>query len=226
MTTLIIQRSRLTPEIAIDSRSNFTTVDVNVFHDDGPCALRLAIPTAPIQLPNLLSEEVLDMNRSAPVVLEHLVTRLPRAAAVHVRGARLLLESGRIFAHFGPPHVIERTRAHAVHALAVVRPNDDIGQRSAVLDDEDGVFVASLILALAGRRAAIVHLHAAVEAASHLLRRVQVHIAVWLREGRLQWRADSAAAARTHVRRWLGGDFGCVWRGRYCCWICTCISGS
>jgi hypothetical protein len=61
------------------------------------------------------------------------------------------------------PYIIQSTRPKAMHALHLVGTNNDVGERSAVLDLKDSIAVASFGLALAVH-ATIVHVHAAVEA--------------------------------------------------------------
>jgi len=60
-------------------------------------------------------------------------------------------------------HVVEGTGPLAVHALAVVRADDDVAERGAGLEDEDGVGVAALGLVVAGRGAAVPLVHGPVE---------------------------------------------------------------
>lgn len=76
-------------------------------------------------------------------MLQDLVAGLARTTAVDKRGARGLLERGSVLTHVDPPHVVQRAGAQAVHALAVVRADDHVGEDRAVFEDEDGVRVSA-----------------------------------------------------------------------------------
>lgn len=60
-------------------------------------------------------------------------------------------------------HVVQSTRALAMDALAVVRANDDVAQRGAILEDEDGILVTAFGLLVAGRRLAVPLGHLAIK---------------------------------------------------------------
>lgn len=89
-------------------------------------------------------------------MLQDLVAGLAGAAAVDVRGARLLLEGGGVLADIGPPDVIEGAGAEAVDALAVVGADDNVGEGGAILEDEDSVAITTFGLIVAGRCCSIV----------------------------------------------------------------------
>jgi hypothetical protein len=76
-------------------------------------------------------------------VLEHFIVRITGTAAIYVGCARLLFERSSIFAHVGPPYVVERAGAETVHTFAVIRANDDIGKHGAFGEEEDGVRIAA-----------------------------------------------------------------------------------
>lgn len=82
-------------------------------------------------------------------MLQDLVAGLASTSSVDVRCTRRLLESGSILANINPPYVVERASTQAVYTLAVVRPNDNVGEDSAVLKDEDCVGIATLGLIVA-----------------------------------------------------------------------------
>ena len=110
----------------------------------------LAISTRSVQFANVLGVEVLNCHSPAAIVLQYLVAGLASTSSVDVRCARGLLESGSILADINPPYVVERASTQAVYAFAVVRPNDDVGEDSAVFEDEDCVSIAALSLVIAG----------------------------------------------------------------------------
>ena len=83
-------------------------------------------------------------------MLEDLVARLPCTPTVDIRSTRLLLERRSVLADVCPPYVVERAGTQAVHTLAVVGPNDHVGEGSSVLEDEDGVSIATFGLVVAG----------------------------------------------------------------------------
>lgn len=61
-------------------------------------------------------------------------------------------------------HIVQSTSAQAVDTLAVIGTNNDIRQRCAVLEEEDGIRITTLCLVVTRGRATIVLIHAAVEA--------------------------------------------------------------
>lgn len=67
-------------------------------------------------------------------------------------------------AHGNPPHVLDCARPLAVHALDLIRADNSVLERRAVLEDENGVRITALVLAGA-LDATAVGLHATVEGA-------------------------------------------------------------
>ena len=124
----------------------------------------VAVPAGAVQLSEVLDDEVRDGDGAGAVVLQDLVVGAVGTAAGDVGGvARVLVLDGEgVLADGAPPHVLERAGALAVDALDLVRADDDVAERAALLDLEDGVRVAALVLARA-LDAPVVHVHAAVE---------------------------------------------------------------
>lgn len=125
----------------------------------------LAVTAAPVQLSEVVDGEAGDRQAAAAVVLEDLVVGAESAAAGDGGGVAglLLLDGEGVLAHGGPPDVLELAVAEAVHALGLVGADDDVGERGAFLEDEDGVAVAALRLPRAVD-ATVVDEHATVEA--------------------------------------------------------------
>lgn len=73
-----------------------------------PRILCPAVSAAPVHLAHILRVKVLHCDGSCAIVLQHLVLRVPRAATVDVRGARLLFKGCGILADVGPPDIVER----------------------------------------------------------------------------------------------------------------------
>ena len=64
-------------------------------------------------------------------------------------GATVKINLHGVLADVLPPDIVDSAGALAVHALGLVGADDDVGERRAVLEDEDGVGLASLLLLLA-----------------------------------------------------------------------------
>lgn len=52
------------------------------------------------------------------------------------------------FADVLPVHIAQRTRSLAVDSFAIVWSQDDVGERAAVVDQEEGLLVAAFLLAV------------------------------------------------------------------------------
>jgi hypothetical protein len=89
-------------------------------------------------------------------VLNDLVLCVQCATVVDAGGARSLLDGDRVLAYILEVDMVERARAKAVHTLGLVRADDDVRERRALLEQEDRGRVAKLCLALARTRAAVV----------------------------------------------------------------------
>lgn len=160
----------------------------------GP-SIPVAVPTAPSQLAIILSIEVRDMHRAAPVKLHNLVRGAERAPAVDVARPGLLPEGHCVLAHGREPHVVERAGPLALHALGLALADDHVGQRRPVREDEHGRVLARLP-ARAHARRPLVQLHLPVEGPGHLDCGRLLHGAGRRGEGGRQvW--DAAAAATT-----------------------------
>jgi hypothetical protein len=92
---------------------------------------------------------------STTIVLNNLVLCMQSTTVVDARGAGLLLDGDRILTHILEVDMVERARAEAVHTLGLVRADDDVRERRTLLQEEDRVGVASLILTVARAGAAV-----------------------------------------------------------------------
>jgi hypothetical protein len=84
-------------------------------------------------------------------VLKNLVGSRFCATTVDVGCARGLLESRGIFADVDPPDVVQRASAEAMNTFTIIGTNDNIGEDSSGLQNEDGIRIASFSLVVAGR---------------------------------------------------------------------------
>lgn len=94
--------------------------------------MRRAVSTAPVHLAHILGKEVLDCHCTSSIVLQDLVFGITGPAAVDVGRAGCLLKGRRVLAHVGPPDVVEGAGTETVHALAIVGPDDHVGEGRAV----------------------------------------------------------------------------------------------
>jgi hypothetical protein len=69
-------------------------------------------------------------------MLEDLVIGLTSTASIDVRGSRLLLERRSVLANISPPHIVQSAASETVDTLAVVGPDDNVGDRGAILEDK------------------------------------------------------------------------------------------
>lgn len=124
----------------------------------------LAVAARAVQLAKVLDGEVGDLEGATAVVLQDLVLGAVGTAALDVGGVAgvLVLDGEGVLADGAPPDVLEGAAALAVDTLDLVGADDDVAQRAALLDLEDGVRVAALGLAGAVD-AAVVDEHASVE---------------------------------------------------------------
>ena len=123
-----------------------------------------AVTTAAVQLAGIDDGEVLDGNGAATVMLDDLVLGLCGTAALDQDIAGT--ESGDgVFADITEPDVGQGTSTLAVDALQGVLADDDVGELSAILEDEDGAVAAGVGVAVAGP-ATVELLVAAVEGAA------------------------------------------------------------
>src|SRR5689334_5873404 len=90
----------------------------DVVDDDVALVLRLAVAAGAVQLAEVVHLEIADVHGAGAVVLEDLVRRLARAAAVdgHRLRGRGALEGRGVFADVLPPDVEQRAGAQAVDA--------------------------------------------------------------------------------------------------------------
>lgn len=122
---------------------------------DSAGAVVPAVAARAVNLAVVLDVEVVDVDVAAAVVLDDLVGGGEGAAADDV-GLAIALDGDGVLAHVLEPDVLEVAGAEAVDALGLVCADDDVLQGCAVLEDEDGVLLATLVLVGAGAGAAVV----------------------------------------------------------------------
>ena len=54
----------------------------------------------------------------------------------------------RVLAYVLPPDIVDSAGSLAMHTLGLIGSNDDVGERGAVLQYEDGIGLAGLLLLL------------------------------------------------------------------------------
>jgi hypothetical protein len=144
------QREELTSIVGVNTRNNTTVGDMNVGECASTLVLGSAVSAGSVHFSKGVGEEVLDGDGSTSVVLQDLVRGGLGSSTVDVGGTRGLLEGCGILANVSPPDVVEGTRAEAVNSLAVVGANDDVREDSTGLENEDGISIATFLLAVAG----------------------------------------------------------------------------
>lgn len=85
--------------------------------------------------------EVNDIDVTTAIVLDELVGAMVSATANYVGNAAALDGDG-VLAHILEPDVFEVASAEAVDAFLLVGTDDNIAERSALLENEDGIRVA------------------------------------------------------------------------------------
>lgn len=124
----------------------------------------IAVSARAVQLSEVLNGEVGDLEGTATVVLEDLVLGTVGTAALDVGGVTgvLVLDGEGVLANRAPPDVLESAGTLAVDTLDLVGADDDVLQGTALLDLEDSVGVATLILTGAVDTT-VVNVHASIE---------------------------------------------------------------
>lgn len=124
----------------------------------------VAVAARAVQLAKVLDGEVGDLEGATTVVLQDLVLGAVGTAALDVGGVAgvLVLDGEGVLADGAPPDVLEGAATLAVDTLDLVGADDDVAQRAALLDLEDGVRVATLSLTGAVD-ATVVDVHATIE---------------------------------------------------------------
>lgn len=103
--------------------------------------LAVAVSARAVQLAEVVDGETGDVQGTATVVLEDLVLS-PEGTTTRDVGSvagTLLLDGESVLADGRPPDVLERAGAVAVDTLELVGTDDDVGERRALLEGEDGV---------------------------------------------------------------------------------------
>jgi hypothetical protein len=125
--------------------------ETHIVDNDMPLMRLSTVSTPTVQLPEIIRIEPADVHRPSAIVLDDLVVRMERSSTDDVRHIVLpRLEQGeRVLAHILPPHIADRAGALAVNTLGLVLADDDVADLTPGLDEEDGVLLAGLLLALA-----------------------------------------------------------------------------
>lgn len=160
---------RRVPEVRVDAhdvRGDVAQLDAVDEHVAGPAVTR-AVAAAAVQLAGVDGGEAADGDGADAVVLDDLVDGVGRAAAVDQDVAlaeeryrvwsislacvalRRICWAGGTFTDIPEPDVGQGAGALAVDAFERVAADDDVGDAGAVLEDEDGVFVARVLVAVA-----------------------------------------------------------------------------
>lgn len=136
--------------VGVDAAQDTAVDGDDVVDADNPgSAVARAVAAAADELAKVLDVEVADGDGDADAVdLDDLVGGVEGTAAGDGDVAALL-EGDGVFAHVLEPDVGDGAGAKAVDALGLVGADDDVGDGGAVLEDEDGVVAASLLLFLA-----------------------------------------------------------------------------
>lgn len=133
-------------KVAVDTNTHTSTLRVYTINLHIALPHLLAVTTAAIQLAEIGGKEVGDTDAADAVVLDNLVGS-GLSASANDAAIAIALERERVFAHGFPPNVLDGTGAGAVDAFDLVGADDDVAEGTAILDDEDGVRVATFSLA-------------------------------------------------------------------------------
>ena len=202
----------------VDTSENLATRGLHVLDGDGAlAAVALAVAAGTVELAEVLDGEAVNGHRRGAVVLDDLlsllviyallidvavqsVTHLVISAASTTAGdlgGTSTLEGESILADGSPPDVLDRAAALTVDTLDLVLADDDVLEGSAVLQEEDGIRVATFLLTSA-RDATAVGLVPSVEGATDLLGFLVGH-------GALRGRDVEGEAALDELRCWGSG---------------------
>jgi hypothetical protein len=150
----VVRVRRLVAHVRVNPNQLATVHGRHALHGDGARAVAAAVAARAVHLAVVLGVEVLDVDRAAAVVLDHFIRGVEGSATGDV-GCAVALDADGVFAHVFEPQVLERARAQAVDALALVGADDHVAQGGAVFEDEDGVGFAAFALAAAGGAAVV-----------------------------------------------------------------------
>jgi hypothetical protein len=141
---------------------------LDVLDDNGAGDRVLAVTASTVELAEIGDLETVDGDSSLTVVLNDLVgSRLSTSALDE--GVTVTLQGKSVLADIDPPDVLDGAGALAVDTLDLVLADDGVLEGSAVLDDENGIRVATLSLTSAGDATAV-GLKTTVESAGDGLR--------------------------------------------------------
>jgi hypothetical protein len=150
----VVRVRRLVAHVRVNPNQLASINSRHALHGNGARAVAAAVAARAVHLAVVFGVEVLDVDRAAAVVLDHLVRGVEGAAAGDV-GRAVALDADGVFADIFEPEVFERAGAQAVDALALVGADDDVAQGRAVFEDEDCVGFAAFALAAAGGAAVV-----------------------------------------------------------------------
>lgn len=147
--------------VGVDAGQDLSVVGLDVLDDNVAGAHLLAVTARSVELAEVDNGEAVDGDRAETVVLDDLVRSTSGTTAAD-DSVTVTLEGESILADLLPPDVLDGARALAVNTLDLVSANDGVLEGSTVLEDEDSVGVATLLLASA-LDATAVGLHATVK---------------------------------------------------------------
>lgn len=127
---------------------------LDVLDDNGAGDRVLAVTASTVELAEVGDLETVDGDGSLTVVLDDLVGGRLGTSALD-EGVTVTLQGKSILADVNPPDVLDGAGALAVDTLDLVLANDGVLEGTAVLDDKDGVRVATLSLTSAGNTTAV-----------------------------------------------------------------------
>lgn len=134
--------------VGVDTGEELAVVGLDVLHNNVASAHGLAVAARAVELAEVDSGEAINGDRSEAVVLNDLVLGASGTSTLD-EGVAVTLEGKGVLADLLPPDVLDGARTLAVNTLDLVSTDDDVLEGSTVLENEDGVSVATLSLASA-----------------------------------------------------------------------------
>jgi len=185
--------------VAVDTSKGLAAHSSDARDGHGTLGHRVAIAAGAVELAKVVDGEVFDTDFAAGVVLDDLVVSTLGTTANDAVGTAAFLEGECIYdwlarwhacllgenrhtlADSLPPDILDSASTLAVYALDLVRADNGILESTALLDDKDGVALATF--GLAGTfNATAVRLHATIEDIRDFLRLVKGLTALGLRK--------------------------------------------
>lgn len=218
--------------VGADARDGSSVAEVGVDADTFAAALHRnigegnmtriglgAVSACTVEFAKVGGEEVLNDNTASTVVLDDLVIGVESTTTDDVRDVTRagLLDGDSVFADISPPDIPDSAGATAVDTLSLGSTNDDIADGSTALENEDGVGLSSLRLALTVTAASstVEALHASVERARDDAGGSESRVAGRGRErGGETSGSGSTAGSRARASRRGGGARGTRGRAR------------